>query len=460
MITAALTSILFLAAAPTSDVRAADQNTFANASGTSDRSVNRQWWMRFSDPKLNALVNEGSGGNYEVLAAESRIEEADALVIQQLAPLMPTATWDSALTLGPLDSLGFQFGGGSGGSDPNAPEPPDLYYQASSAVNVGIGIDITGKNILGHRAAKNDRRAAKHDVALQKQAIASAITSAYYDLVAARAQRLIVDEQVATNEKLLELTQLRFESGQATAVDVLQQRQQLAATKLLVPRAEQQVTTFEQRLSVLLGETPGKRFSSATSLPAPPPKPRVGAPSELARSRPDLRAQAERLDAASKRTKVARRSFAPQLRLSGQAGVQAIHIGDWSSQGFWSAGASLSVPLSTGGATYGQLRQARAREKTASRQLSQTTLTAIREVEDALVQEERQSEVLALYREQHEAAEAAFVESRSRYAEGVAEYLPVLTALASAQQAELNVVTAERDLLAARIALYTALGDR
>ncbi len=81
-------------------------------------------------------------------------------------------------------------------------------------------------------------------------------------------------------------------------------------------------------------------------------------------------------------------------------------------------------------------------------------------MEDALVQEKRQSEVLALYREQLTAAEAAFVESRSRYAEGVAEYLPVLTALSSAQQAELNVVTAERDLLAARIALYTALGDR
>ncbi len=368
MLTAALASLVLLAAAAPPDARASDQPAFANATGSSDRTVNREWWKRFADPKLNEVVEQGAGGNYEVLAAQSRIEEADAVIIQQLAPLMPTATWDSALTLGPLDSLGFQFGGGAGGSgDPNAPEPPDLYYQTSSAVNVGIDIDITGKNVLGHRAAKNDRRAAKHEVAIQKQAIASAITSAYYDLVAARAQRLIVDEQVATNQELLELTELRFESGQANAVDVLQQRQQLAATKLLVPRAEQQVTAFEQRLSVLVGEAPGRRFSSATRLPPLPAKPRVGAPSELARSRPDLRAQAERLEAAGKRTKVARRSFAPQLRISGQAGVQAIHIGEWSSQGFWSAGASLSVPLSTGGATYGRLRQAKAQEKTASR---------------------------------------------------------------------------------------------
>ena len=192
-----------------------------------------------------------------------------------------------------------------------------------------------------------------------------------------------------------------------------------------------------------------------------PLKPDLGAPSDLLQPRPDLRAKAERLEASEKRTKVSRRSFAPNLSLSARGGVQAIKtVGDWRDQGFWSASATLSVPLSTGGSTYAKMRQAKAQQRTASRDLSQSTLTAVQEVEDALIREEQQVEVLKLYEEQYEAAKSAFEESRKRYAEGVAEYLPVFTALATVQRAELDIVTAKRDLIAARIALYTALGDR
>ena len=433
---------------------------FSGAPGSATRASNQSWWTRFADPELNTLVTRGTGNNFTVLVAQSRIEEADAVVSQQLAPLLPTATWDTLLTTGPLDSLGFQFGGGVGGGGMAPVDLPTLYWQASSTVNVGLGIDITGKNILSHRAAKDDRKAAKHDVDVQRQSLASQITATYYDLVTARAQLAIIKHQVETNERLLELTQLKFETGQANAVDVLQQRQQLAGSKVQVPRAQQQLRAFEQRMAVLLGETPGRSFETPSTLPALPARPNVGAPSELLRARPDLRAKTQRLEATEKRTKVSKRSFAPDLRLSARGGVQGINVGEWSSQGFWSATATLSVPLSTGGSTYGRMRQAKAQQRTASRDLSQSSLLAVQEVEDALLRETQQAEVLALYKEQHVASKAAFEESRTRYAEGVAEYLPVLTALASVQRAELDIVTAHRDLIAARIDLYTALGDR
>ena len=407
------------------------------------------------------MVRQGTDNNFSVLTAESRIDEADAVVAQQLAPLLPTATWDTSLTTGPLDSLGFQFGGGVGGANAMTTDLPELYWQASSAVNVNLGIDITGKNVLGHRASKDDRKAAKQDVDAQRQAIASQITAAYYGLVTARAQLEIATRQVEASEQLLELTEFRFETGNASAVDVLQQRQQVAASKLQVPRAEQQEKAFQQRLAVLLGEAPGKTFDTPRTLPSLPARPDVGAPSDLLQARPDLRAKSDRLEATEKRTKVARRAFAPNLSLSAKGGVQAIKtVGDWRDQGFWSASAVLSVPLSTGGSTYAKMRQAKAQQRTASRDLSQSTLTAVQEVEDALIREEQQETVLELYEQQYEAANAAYEESRKRYAEGVAEYLPVLTALASVQRAELDIVTAKRDLIAARIALYTALGDR
>ena len=451
-----LLAALVLAADPTPALGP----TYAGASSSAARSSNVSWWTRFADPELNTLVKQGTANNFSVLTAQSRIDEADAVVAQQLAPLLPTATWDTSLTTGPLDSLGFQFGGGVGGGAPMV-DLPELYWQASSAVNLSIGIDVTGKNVLGHRAAKDDRKAAKDDVAAQRQAVASQIAAAYYDVVTARAQLVIAKKQVETNEQLLELTEAKFDTGQANAVDVLQQRQQVASSKLQIPRAEQQERAFEQRLAVLLGEAPGKRFDTPRSLPGLPAQPDVGAPIDLINTRPDLRAKRTRLEGTEKRTKVARRSFAPNLSLSARGGVQAINTtGDWGNQGFWSATATLSVPIYTGGSTYARMRQAKAQQRTASRDLSQSTLTAVQEVEDALLREAQQREVLKLYEEQYAAAKAAFDESRTRYAEGVAEYLPVFTALSSLQRVELDIVTAKRDLIAARIALYTALGDR
>lgn len=429
--------------------------------GGPGRLDNAGWWKRFSDPGLDALVSRGLEDNLDLATARSRIDEAEAQVIVALAPLMPTASWDSTVTTAPLDSLGFQFGGAAGGGGGGAPAQnlPELYYTASSALNVGVEIPLTGRNILSHRASKRDLRATKDDLDDQKRLLTQSIVSAYYDVAAAKAQLDIVRKQVEINESLLELTQARFEAGSATAVEVLQQRQQLAASKTLVPQAEIQVQAFSQQLAVLLGEPPGRNFSVPDQLPALPPHPEVGSPSDLAESRPDLRALAHRLEAASDRKKSARRQFAPSLRLSGQYGVQALRIQDWRSQGFWNLGVTLSVPLSTGGATWGRAKQATAAERTAARQLDASTLTALREVEDALVRERKRQEMLEAYREQAAAAEAAFEESRQRYAVGLSEYLTVLAALNTHQQSELSVVTAHRDLIAARIALHTALGD-
>lgn len=466
--TLALSSLLWLAgpspatATPPSDspYSGVDQPRFVNQSdyGPHRPLDNAKWWTGFNDPELDGLIDTAVRDSYDVAAAASRIDEAEAAAIQNLAPLMPTASWDTTFETGPLDSLGFAFGANRG-TDPNAPAPPNLYYRASSAVNAGIVLDLTGRNVLSYKAAKLQVRAAEDDLAAQRLVLSSQIARTYYDLVAARAQLEVIEKQVQANAQLLELTELRFEAGQASAVDVLQQKQQTLGTQALVPQAQTQVRLFEQQLAILLGTPPGRSFATPDELPPLPPSPGIGSPSDLQESRPDLRAARRRLEAAAKGTKSARRAFAPTLSLNASAGVQAIRVFDWNSQGFWTAGVTLSVPLSTGGLTYGRLKQAKAQERTATHQLSSSTLQAMREVEDAMVRERLQRDALELAQQQAETAEQAFEESRARYAAGLSEYLPVLTALASAQQAQIDVINAHRDLIAARIDLHTALGD-
>ncbi|TPV94486.1 MAG: efflux transporter outer membrane subunit [Myxococcales bacterium FL481] len=420
------------------------------------------WWRAFGDARLDALIARGRDRSPDLAAAQSRIDEADAVVRQQLAPLLPQLTWDTSVTVAPLDSLGFQFGGapsGGGGGGMPAPDLPTLYYTGSSVLNLGVDLDVAGRQRLQRRASRQDRRAGRADRDAAQWRMSASIVAAYYDVVTARAQLVISARQVEVSEELLAVTEARFELGQANAVDVLQQRQQVASAKTLVPQAQIQLRAFEQRLAVLIGEPPGPSFDTVATLPDLPPAPHTGRPSELVRARPDLRAQQLRLEAARQRERGAKRAFAPSLRLTGRTGVQFIDLGDFNSQWFWNAGAVISVPLYDGGTNLARLRQSQAQTKTAGHQLHAAVLTATREVEEALLREREQRRVVEALEAQWEAARVALDETRRRYRSGLGAYLPVLTALNTAQQAELGLVTARRDLLAARITLYQALGD-
>ena len=436
---------------------AVQSDRYSNAESSGELN-NIAWWGGFRDVRLDALVAKGRRANLDLATTKSRVDEARARVTQSLAPLLPTASWDSSINMAPLDSLGFQFGGSLGNS-PGPMDLPELYYTASSTLKAAIEIDLTGRNILKHRTAKIDVESSREDLNQQKVQLTSGIVSAYFDVVTAKSQLRLLQRQLHTNEKLLALTKLRFDSGQNNSVDVLLQTQQLEAARTRIPLAQAQLSGFEQQLAVLLGESPGTKYQTAEVLPALPPDPGVGTPKQLSDQRPDLRAATKRLASATARKKSARRQFAPSLRIQGQYGGQGIHIADWRWQNFWSLGATISVPLSTGGLVWAQAKQSLAVERTASSQFEAMRLQAINEVENALLREQNQTLAMKSYMAQEQAALAALEESRRRYASGMGDYLMVLTTLATYQRVSLEAITAHRDLLAYRIALHTALGD-
>jgi outer membrane protein TolC len=88
----------------------------------------------------------------------------------------------------------------------------------------------------------------------------------------------------------------------------------------------------------------------------------------------------------------------------------------------------------------------------------QQVLTAVREVEDALVEEVKLREHLIALDAQLEAAQSALDEARSRYRSGLSDYLPVLTQLLSVQGLEQTRIQHRADLLLARVELYRTLG--
>ena len=285
------------------------------------------------------------------------------------------------------------------------------------------------------------------------------VAEAWFNLVEFRAQVELAQSQIASNQTALELVELRFEQGLASALDVYQQRQLLVGSQAQLPLAEARLDLARHQLAILRGEPPRSALELPKSeLSNPPPLPTTGLGADLLERRPDLRAAALRVAAADYRVAAAIANRLPGIRLSATTGFNAFWDSNPFSNWVWSLAAGLTAPLFDGGRLSAEQERSEAVMKELVASYGQTLLVALREVEDALVQEDAQRRHLEHLQMQTEVASAALREARGRYAAGLSDYLPVLTALSSHQTAQRSELSARRLLLSHRIQLHRALG--
>ncbi len=442
--------------------------SFAGVGGAGSVS-DEPWWTRLGEPALAALVEEGLTGNYDLRATDARVRQAEGLRLSAVGALLPTLSFDASVNAQPAN---LRFVGFTGAENEDI-DPGLLYYQGSAGFNGAWELDLTGRNVLQAQAAGQDESAAENDRAGQQISLASRIAGAWFDAALQHQRLALLDRLLATQRDLVEIVELRHGRSEATALDVLQQRQQVMSVQAQVPMVRAGLKVAGQQLAVLVGRTPDQPPTGLpVTLPELGPVPAAGAPRDLLDHRPDLRAAQDRLDASWQRRMSAERALLPTLRASTNAGwsftnnAGAISFGlpdpnqpdeEFRSWFNWGLGATVSVPLFNL-RTIGQVKQARAGERTVAQQLGQAELNALAQVESALAQDGEQALRLAAVREQAAAANQVFEVARARYVEGIGDYLTLLTALVTWQNAEISALQAHRDALSARVALHEALG--
>ncbi|MEO0811628.1 MAG: TolC family protein, partial [Myxococcota bacterium] len=348
-------------------------------------------------------------------------------------------------------ALGAQFGIGGGNTG--------IFWSGNAGINAQWQIDIWGQSYLAYRAAELQRDASTGDRDGVSLALANQVAAAYFDVVLAKNSIALVQEQIDANRRLLELIELRFERGDSTGLDVLQQKQQTHAREAELPPLRSQLRAAELRLTLLVGEAPNAgEAQTASALPPLPLAPALGSPQDLVDHRPDLRAALRRAEAASKQASSALRVHLPTLSANGSYQVNYFRLDEGNTVRDWRGGLNLSLPLFSGFGDSAQVSEARASESNAVNALSQSFLTAVQEVENAAVNERELSEQVQLLQEASTAADAALEESEARYVNGLTNYLAVLTALNAAQGAKRSLLQAKRSALAARLQLHQALG--
>jgi outer membrane protein TolC len=181
-------------------------------------------------------------------------------------------------------------------------------------------------------------------------------------------------------------------------------------------------------------------------------------PADLLSRRPDIRASGLKLQATEARTAAARAGRLPRVTLSASAGYSSDSFADLLDDWLANLAANLVWTLFDSGSKRAEVTRLEAVAEENLAAYEQAVLTAIREVEDAMVREVKQVEYIEALERQLTISREGFRESISRYRKGLSDYLPVLSALTSTQRLERSIVLAEFERLSQRVKLHRALG--
>jgi NodT family efflux transporter outer membrane factor (OMF) lipoprotein len=481
-----------------------------------------RWWDDFKNTELTTLVDEAMEANLSLRQLWARLDQARSVVVQTASGFYPqinfeggarytrtvtavdanrpsllsrlresvnsgivrgvngalrsagaettakTLAGSSTVTSQALPGVGQILAGSigqvlTGGAQGGGASSPDRVVQESRQFNLTLlasyEVDIWGRIASQYRAADYDYAATREDLESAAITLAAEVADRWIRISEQQELLRILREQLETNRTYLELVELRFRKAQVSALDVYQQRQAVQEIERQIPLVEAQEQVLRHDLAVLLGRPPLSSVAAGGyDLALVPDVPGVGIPAELLLRRPDIRAAWARLEAADYRVAAARADLLPALRLSGGIGHNTRQIRHLFDDWFLTVAGELSAPVFDGFRRRAEVERSLAvtEERLADYRL--TILTAIREVEDALVLERYQREQIAALARQLETAQNALREASRRYQRGVSDYLPVLAALERTQSLARILVSSRRELLLYRISLYRALG--
>lgn len=414
-----------------------------------------KWWTTFNDAELDKLIDRALGKNFQLMQAWARLKQAKALERGAMAGMFPTVGANASASRSKSAPRVFQLPGQA----PN--EVPGVEAnQFAASMPVSYEVDLWGRVRAGMFAAEQDVIAARADVEAAAMTIAANVTERWFDVIEQRATRKLVQEQTELNRRNLEIVMMRFEQNEAQLSDVFQQRQQIQALDAQMVTVNGSETVAEQQLALLLGMGP-KKLVSATriDLPTPPPLPKSGIPASMLERRPDLRAAKARVVAADYRVAEAIAARLPSLTLSGSLGFNAVELSQFFESFVWQIIGQISGTIWDGGRLDAEIERSKAVLEERMAAYGHVLLTALVEVESALVLEKQALQQIQILEAQRETAQKTLDAARTRFSAGVGSYLATLTALRSLQQVEQSLLAARRRVLAQRVQVYRALGS-
>ncbi len=408
--------------------------------------ANTAWWEQFGDPVLNDLVTTALRENKDLMIAAARVEEFAGNYGIVRSGLFP------------------QVGAGYQPSRQRNTLPGDIdssvYNSYQAVLNAGWEIDIWGRIRRQTEAANAQLLASEEGRRGVILSLVSGVAASYINLRALDRQLEIARETAKSRGESYEIFKLRFEGGVISLLELSQNRSQYEEALASIPQLEKAVAQQENGLSVLLGRNPAPIVRGKTidqlALPLIP----AGLPSDLLERRPDIRRAEQNLIAANALIGAAKAAYYPTISLTGLFGYASLGLGNLfnSSSKVWQYAAPINMPIFTGGALAGQVQVAEATQQQALFEYQKAIQEAFREVNDALVNQDRTGAQLVTQKSQVKSLVEYSEIARLRYDNGYTSFIEVLDAERSLFNAQLQFTQTQQTQFQAMVNLYKAMG--
>lgn len=411
--------------------------------GNASNAALVSWWLRFNDPLLSRLITQALEANTSVRGAQATLQQARALRDVAGAGLWP--------------SVGGSASAGRNRSGDNSTN----HFQVG--LDASWELDVFGANRAAVQAADASAQASAATLADVKVSLAAEVALDYISLRSAQERLAIAQANLSSQQETLQLTQWRLQAGLVTSLEAQQARASVEQTAAQMPALQTTVIQTIHALSVLTGQPPAALASTLTVVA---PVPQVSGnwaltfPANTLRLRQDVRAAEFQVLTAAARVTQADAARLPNFKLGGSLGLNALTLGALSDGASLAAAvlASLSLPVWDAGASQAQLRAQQAAMAQAHTLYQATVLTALTEVEDALVALQGDRVRLLRLQNAFEAADIAATLARQRYGSGLVDFQTVLETQRTRLSSQDSMAVARASVSADHVRLVKALG--
>jgi NodT family efflux transporter outer membrane factor (OMF) lipoprotein len=407
-----------------------------------------RWWSTLDDPDLSRFIEGAVAGNRDLAEAQARVREARARRGISQAGLFPTVDASGAVT---RSRSSENAGSGETGN----------FY--SAGFDAGWEVDIFGGVRRAIEAAEMDLQASQEDFNDVMVSLLAEVALNYVEARTFQARLGVAEANVVAQEETFDLTRSRFYAGLSDELAVQQSLFNLETTRSQIPRLRTGLEAAKNRLAVLLGEKPGAvhaQLAERRPIPLTPLEVAVGVPADALRRRPDVRRAERGLAAQTARIGVATAELYPKFTLVGGIGLESVSGGEWLEYGSrtWRLGPGVSWNVFDAGAIRRNIEVQSALQEQALFRYETALLSALEEVENALVayaEEQFRREAL---KRATEAAGKAVQLAQDQYKAGLVDFSDVLVAQRSLLSLEDELAISEGTVTGNLVRLYKALG--
>lgn len=406
------------------------------------------WWTVLDDPILSSLIERAVEDNLDLEEARARVREARARVAVSGADLFPTMDATGSVS---QRRSSEETGGGA---------TRELYAVGFDA---SWELDLFGGKRRAIEAAEAQLEATEEDLRDVLVSLLAEVALNYVQVRRFQTRLSIAQANLDAQEETYNIARWRFQAGLTTQLDVEQARYNLEQTRSQIPTLQTGLEQAKNRLAVLLRQHPGSLedlLAEGEAIPVTPLGVAVGVPADALRRRPDVRRAERQLAAQTAQIGVATAELYPKFSLIGSIGLEALSLGNlFSSDGrTYAIGSNMAWTIFDVGRIRGNIEVQTALQEQTLISYEAAVLTALEDVENALVAYAHEQARRRSLLEATQAAQTVVDLARDQYSSGLIDFQVILDAQRSLLSLQDQLAVSEGEVTSNLISLYKALG--